>query len=46
MVLLAYGLIYPPSPPYTLILLSCLSGVSFNVLWVSPTPPPPCSRLR
>ena len=34
MVMVCYGLINPPEPPYILIAMASIQGIAFNVLWV------------
>ena len=34
MVMVCYGLIDPPEPPYILIAMASIQGIAFNVLWV------------
>ena len=34
MVMVCYGVMDPPDPPYILILMASLQGIAFNMLWV------------
>ena len=34
MVMVCYGVMDPPEPPYILILMSSIQGIAINVLWV------------
>ena len=34
MVMVCYGVMDPPEPPYILILMASIQGIAFNVLWV------------
>ena len=34
MVMVCYGVLDPPKPPYILILMASIQGIAFNMLWV------------